>query len=554
MRKYERRTIAPMANERPRRWPHLALSRQILLLQLAIIVVTVGAGVGVSITEARRQLDKQAGQQSLAIARTVASIPDIARAFRLRHPPRIVQPIAERIRKRTGASFIVVGNRNGIRYSHPDPWKIGKRVSTDPSAALAGHEYTGVQTGTLGKSVRAKVPLRDASGRIIGFVSVGVLERTVSAKLQSDLPVVLIPPGLGLLLGAAGSVLLARRIKRQTFGLEPHEIATLLEQREAMLHGIREGFVASDTTGCVTLVNDEAMRLLDLDESAVGRKLTDILAPGHARDVMSGTVELPDQIVLVNDRVLVVNRMPVATRGKEIGAVITLRDRTELEALVRERDEARGLTAALRAQEHDFSHKLHVVAGLIELGRYDEAIRFINDSSLVHQALVGSIVDHVGDPALVALLLGKAAVASERGIELRVGADTRLPEDLENAHILISVVGNLVDNALDSVAGAVGGGWIEVTIVDEPEGIRVRVHDSGAGIDMELAEEIFEDGFTTKVANGASRRGLGLALVRQAVRRRGGYVTVENLGGDLLTPCLPHSTRGEATDPEVARR
>ncbi|HEX9302543.1 MAG TPA: sensor histidine kinase, partial [Casimicrobiaceae bacterium] len=125
-----------MANERPRRWPHLALSRQILLLQLAIIVVTVGAGVGVSITEARRQLDKQAGQQSLAIARTVASIPDIARAFRLRHPPRIVQPIAERIRKRTGASFIVVGNRNGIRYSHPDPWKIGKRVSTDPSAAL----------------------------------------------------------------------------------------------------------------------------------------------------------------------------------------------------------------------------------------------------------------------------------------------------------------------------------------------------------------------------------------------------------------------------------
>ncbi len=544
-----------MTPRRPGLWGRLRLSTQILLLQLAIIVLTLGTGLAVSIAQARRQLDKQSGKQSLAIARSVAAVPEIARAFHSPNPVRIIQPIAERIRHRTGASFVVVANRQGIRYSHPNRAKLGKHLSTPPGDVLFGETFVGVQTGSLGRSVRAKVPLYE-DGRIIGLVSVGLLERNISAQLRADLPVILIPPALGLALGIVGSVLLARRIKRQTFGLEPDEIAALLEQREAMLHGIREGTVATDTVGRVTLVNDEAKRLLDLDDSALGRRLGEIVPAGHVREVLVGNVDLPDQVVLVNDRVLVVNRMPVAIRGKQIGAVITLRDRTELEALVRERDEARGLARALRAQEHDFSHKLHVIAGLIELGRYEEAIGFINQSSLVHQALVGSIVDNVGDPALVALLLGKAAVASERGIELRVTDDTRLPEEVDDPQSLISVVGNLVDNAIESVGSTeIGSGWIEVTIRDEPDGVLVRVHDSGPGIDPQLAEEIFEDGFTTKVATGASRRGLGLALVRQAVRRRGGYVDVANVEGAVFRAFLPRRTRRPVeTEPEVAAR
>ncbi len=541
-----------MRRERPKLWGRLRLSTQILLLQLAIIVLTLGTGLAVSIAQARRQLDKQSGKQSLAIARTVAATPEVGRAFHSADPPRIIQPIAERIRQATNASFVVVANRRGIRYSHPDPAKVGKHLSTPPGAVLSGKEFVGVQTGSLGRSVRAKVPIYE-DGRIIGLVSVGLLERNISAQLRADLPVILIPPALGLALGIVGSVLLARRIKRQTFGLEPDAIAALLEQREAMLHGIREGTLATDTAGRITLVNDEAKRLLDLDDSALGRSLADIVPAGHVREVLLGNVDLPDQVVLVNDRVLVVNRMPVSIRGSDVGAVITLRDRTELEALVRERDEARGLARALRAQEHDFSHKLHVVAGLIELGRYDEAVGFINQSSLVHQALVGSIVDNVGDPALVALLLGKAAVASERGIDLRVGEETRLPDHVEDSQTLISVLGNLVDNAIDSVGSTErGSGWIEVTIRDEPDGTYIRVHDSGPGIDPSVADEIFEDGFTTKVARGTTRRGLGLALVRQAVRRRGGSVEVENEEGALFRVFLPHAH--DRSEPEVATR
>jgi two-component system CitB family sensor kinase len=523
-------------------WSRLRLSTQIVLLSLAIIVLTLGTGVTVSILQARAQLDRESGRQSLAIARTVSQMPEIRAAFGKPHPERIINPIAERIRARTEAAFVVVANKRGIRYSHPDPAKIGRLISTDPSEVLSGREYVGVQTGTLGRSVRGKVPIRDDRGRIIGLVSVGILEDAVSAQLRHDLPVLLIPPAIGLLLGAIGSFLLARRIKRQTFGLEPNEIGALLEQREAVLHGIKEGTVATDAAGRVLLVNDEAKRLLQLDDSVIGRSLAEVVPSGHVRNVVDGTAEGPDQVVLVNDRVLVANRMPVTVRGRDVGAVVTLRDRTELEGLLRELHDVRSLADALRAQEHEFSHRLHVVAGLIELGRNEDAIRFINQSSVVYQALVESIVEHVGEPTLAALLLGKAAVASERGIELRVTEDSQLPEDYGDARDLVTVVGNLVDNALDSVA-SVGRGSIDVTLRGEPGGVLVQVRDSGPGVDPSLVNEIFRDGFTTKVARGTGRRGLGLALVSQTVRRReGGYVMVENDGGARFVAFLPHDS------------
>jgi two-component system CitB family sensor kinase len=530
----------PVQAGRRRVWRLPRLSTQILLLQGAIIVLTVGAGLVVSLLQARSQIDRQAGQQSLAIARTVSSIPEIRDAFGKPHPERIIDPIADRIIGRTNAAFIVVANRQGIRYSHPDKTKIGQQISTDPSVALSGKEFVGVQTGTLGRSMRAKVPLYDERGRVIGLVSVGVLESAVSAKLRSDLPVVLIPPLLGLLLGVIGSVLLARRIKRQTFGLEPNEIATLLEQREAVLHGIREGTIATDRHGLITLVNDEARRLLGLDDDAVGRSLIDVVPEGHVREVMAGNVTEPDQVVLVNDQVLVVNRVTVSVRGKAIGAVVTLRDRTELERLLRELDDVRSFADALRAQEHEFAHRLHVVAGLIDVGRYDDAVGFIKKSALVQQALIASIVESVGNPILVGLLLGKAAVASERGVELRVSPDTSLPEDVPYVRELVTIVGNLVDNALESVA-ALGAGWIDLTIRTEADGVLIRVGDSGPGVAPELVEDIFRDGFTTKVATGTGRRGLGLALVSQAVQRRGGRVSVENDGGAVFTVFLPHA-------------
>ncbi len=527
------------------------LSTQILLLMVAIIVLTVGAGFAVSVVESRHELDRRAGQQSLAIARTVASIPVVVRAFSTPRPAAIIDPIAERIRRMTGAAFVVVANRQGIRYSHPNPKKIGTSLLRDPgenpAPVLAGREYVGVQTGSLGRSVRAKVPIYGPDGHtVVGLVSVGVLERTLSGQLRSNLPVVLIPSLLGLLLGVAGSVLLARRIKRQTFGLEPDEIGALLEQREAMLHGVREGAITADVAGRITLLNDEAERLLGLDASPVGRFLADVVPGGRVRDVLTGRVEGADQTILVGERVLVANRMPVEVRGRPIGAVVTLRDRTELEVLLRELDDVRSLADALRAQEHEFAHRLHVIGGLIELGRYDEAVQFINRSSLMQQTLAASVVGNVGDPVLAALLLGKAAVASERGVDLNVSAVAKLPEELPDVRGLVTVLGNLIDNALDSVtADPRGGGRVEVALDVVDGDLVLGVHDTGPGIDPALWEEIFRDGFTTKVAGGATRRGLGLALVSQEVRRRGGRISVENQDGALFTVVVPLAAPAE---------
>lgn len=519
----------------------LSLASRILAFQLAIILGALLIGVAVTIGIERAGLDSQYEQRALNLAELVASMPSVREALRDTDPSRTLQPLAVGIRKASGASFIVIAGPDGTRYSHPNPAMIGKKIDENPQAVLAGHTFVGVQQGTLGTSARGKAPIFDGDGKVIGIVSVGFLETALFQQLMNDLARFVLYLAVAVALGVAGSLLLARHLKRQTFGLEPEEIATLLEQREASLHGIREGTVATDLDGRVTLINDEARRLLRLPEHLEGRPLLDVLPPGRVRDVLSGEVTGADEVVLAADRVLVVSRMPVVVRGRTIGYVATFRDRTELESLLRELDNARSVTEALRAQAHDFSNRLHTIAGLIELGRFEEAMQLTTESSSVSQELTESLLERVGDPVLGALLLGKSAVAAERGIQFRLSPDSRLDGDAGHPRDLITVVGNLIDNALDAVASSPNGGprWVEVAIHQEDGDVVIKVHDSGPGIGVDDTERIFSEGYTTKLAGPGSRRGLGLALVRQVAARRGGQVAVVNNGGALFTVRLP---------------
>ncbi|MGH2972434.1 MAG: ATP-binding protein [Gaiellaceae bacterium] len=519
------------------------LSTQVLLLELAIILLTVGVSSVVVYLHSRADIAKRAGAESLAIAQTVATDARVVAALTRPDGAKIIDPIAERIRRATGASFVVVANRRGIRMSHPNPKLIGKSLLNDPgenpAATFAGKTFVGEQRGSLGWSERAKVPIRNAQGRVIGLVSVGVLEKAIASEFRDSLPVILVPLLVALTLAAVGAFLLARRVKRQTFGLEPDEIGALLEQREAMLHGVREGAITLDPAGRITLINDQAQRLLGLDADAVGRPVGEVVPAGRVHDVFTGHVPGRDEVVVLGDRVLVANRMPVEVRGRPIGAVVTLRDRTELDALSRELHDVRKLADALRAQEHEFQHRLHVISGLIELGRYEDAVQEINRSSLLHQELAASLVDRVGDPILAALLLGKAAVASEYGVKLDVHA-TELPTELEDVRSLVAMLGNLIDNALESASVGGGGGHVDVALHVEGGELVIAIHDSGPGVDPALIDEIFRDGFTTKIAGGGERkRGLGLALVSQEVRRRRGTIQVENVDGALFTVRMP---------------
>jgi two-component system CitB family sensor kinase len=518
----------------------LSLAAQIALLQVVILLVTFAVGGAVSVRQARAQLDDEYGQRVLAIAESVASIPAVRAAFDEPDPAATIQPIAEAVRHASGATFVVVANRDSVRYAHPTPSEVGKKLSTDPGDVLKGRTFIGVETGTLGRSVRAKVPVYDSDHNVIGLVSVGILESQVSRHLSDVLPQLITSFGAALLLGALGSLLLARRVKRQTFGLEPGEIGALLEQREAVLHGVREGVLSLDATGRLVLANDEARRLLDLPADCVGRKLDDIELPQRLHDVLSGTDLGDDLLVLRAGRVLVLNRMPVAVRGRDIGAVVTLRDRTELDALSRELDGALSRTDALRAQAHEFSNRMHTVAGLLELGEADEAVRFITAVRREHESLSDDIVGRVREPAVAALLLAKSATAAERGAALRFSPESELPAGREDPEVLVTVIGNLVDNALDALND--DGGWVEVFVHASDEQTLVRISDSGPGIAPGLAEEVFRHGFTTKVARSGGRRGLGLALARQACVQRGGRIEVHNEDGAVFTAVLPQAT------------
>ncbi|WP_189832493.1 sensor histidine kinase [Streptomyces zaomyceticus] len=527
-------------------WPQRVFS-QVLLMQLAIATGVTGLATGLFLAPLSAQLDDQAMRRALAIAGTTASprlAADLtATPFSARGP---VQTEAERIRTSTGAEYIVVMDTRGVRWSHPDPAQIGRRVSTDPTDVLAGREVMEIDSGTLGRSARGKMPLRDADGRIVGAVSVGIEYDSVRDRLLAAIPGLLAYAGGALAAGALAAYLISRRLQRQTHDLAFSDISALLAEREAMLHGIREGVVALDRNGSVRLMNDEAQRLLGVGPEAAGRPLDEVLGEGRTADVLAGRVTGDDLVTVRGHRVLIANRMPT----DDGGAVATLRDRTELERLGRELDSTRGLIDALRAQDHEHANRMHTLLGLLELEMHEEAVEFVTEVVGVHRATAEQVTEKVHDPLLAALLVGKATVAAERGVSLRITPDSLLPDRLVDPRELVTVVGNLVDNALDAAAGTPGA-RIDVSLRAEGRTAVLRVTDSGPGVPEEHRELIFAEGWSTKALPSHGKRGLGLALVRRLAERRGGTARVAGGpdGGAEFTAVLPDALA--EPDPET---
>ncbi|MFV2120273.1 ATP-binding protein, partial [Streptomyces sp. Act-28] len=484
--------------------------------QLLLIQVAVAAGVTVLVTglflaPLSGQLDDQAMRRALAVAQTAASsrlAGDLLASRPASDGP--VQAEAERIRRATGSEYVVVMDVRGVRWSHPNPARIGEVVSTDPSGALAGRDVLEIDSGTLGRSARGKVPLRDGGGRIVGAVSVGIAYDSVRARFLAAIPGLLAYAGGALAAGALAAWLIARRIQRQTRDLAFSDIAALLAEREAMLHGIREGVVALDGAGRVRLVNDEAQRLLDLGPGLIGRSLDEVLGGGRTADVLTGRVRGEDLVAVHGRRVLVANRMPT----HDGGAVVTLRDRTELERLGRELDATRGLIDALRAQDHEHANRMHTLLGLLQLELHEEAVEYLTEVVGVHRTTAEQVTERVHDPLVAALLVGKATVAAERGVALRLAPGSLLPDRLVAPSELVTVVGNLVDNAVDAAAGSQGA-TVEVELGVWGRTAVLRVADSGPGVPVEQREAVFTEGWSTKrrPPHGAGR-GLGLPLVR----------------------------------------
>ncbi|MZE70815.1 sensor histidine kinase [Streptomyces sp. SID5789] len=533
-----------MSSTPPVRRRRLGLPRrvfsQVLLMQLAIAAGVAVLATGLFLAPLGDQLDDQAMRRALAIAQTTAQQPQIAEELRTTRPATdgAVQTEAERIRRATQAEYVVVMDRQGVRWSHTDPSRIGEVVSTDPGQALAGRDVMEIDDGTLGRSARGKVPLRDADGDIVGAVSVGIAYDSVRARLIHAIPGLFAYAGGALAVGALAAWLISRRVQRQTRDLAFSDIAGLLAEREAMLHGIREGVVALDRGGRVRLLNDEAQRLLGLGAEAVGRSPDEALGAGRTADVLAGRVTGTDLLTVRGQRVLVANRMPT----DDGGAVVTLRDRTELEQLGRELDSTRGLIDALRAQDHEHANRMHTLLGLLELEMYDDAVEFVGEVVGDHRVTAEQITERIQDPLLTALLVGKATVAAERGVTLWVSDRTRLPDGLVDPRGLVTIVGNLVDNALDATAGTPHA-RVEVELRARGRAVTLQVRDTGPGIPAEHRELVFTAGWSTKEPPAHRRRGIGLSLVRRLAERQGGSATVDAAygGGAEFVVVLPEA-------------
>jgi sensor histidine kinase regulating citrate/malate metabolism len=539
----------------PRRW---SLARQVLALITVATIVIVAAAVLAAYLQARDSAYDAARSQVKSVALAVAATPAVAAAVAASDPDRSLQPYAEQVRRSTGTDFVVIMDPGGIRYSHPDPKQIGGRFLGHTEPALAGRAFTETYTGTLGPSVRGVAPVQ-RDGTIIGLVAVGITLDTVGRSLAQQVPPLVLAGLVTFAASAAGAWLLSRRLRRQTHGLGPEELSRLYEFYDAVLHAVREGLLLLDREGRLQLVNDEGRRLLGLPDNALGRPVRDLALPADVLDALLTDGPRVDDVRLSDDRVLVVSRMPARWQGRELGSVVTLRDHTDLLTLSGELDSVRGFAESLRSQAHEAANRLHTVISLIELGHVERALEFATAELREAQSLTDQVFEAVHEPVLAALLLGKAAEANERGVELVLAENLELPDAGIDGRALVTIVGNLLDNAIDAAAdrhqvevpapavgaagtaGAAGAApvgprWVRFGAWVDPESgmLLMQIADSGAGIDPADAGRVFDRGWSTKPGrSGVGGRGLGLALARQAVDRHGG--TIEIAPGDGLS-------------------
>jgi two-component system, CitB family, sensor kinase len=532
------------------RWPRWTLAGRMLAMQLAIMcVVLVGVAL-VSIAQSDARFKDTEGRRALAIAENLADSSGVQKAVGPPSPEtpgfiRQAQDTAEFGRSFSDSTKVMVVRADRRVVASTDPLPTNRIVRMQAQPAYLGRAWVGTEEET-GDAMATAPVINEATLATDGVVVVTRAYPTVAENLAAAMPNLLTYLGIATALGVVGSFLLSRRVKRQTLGLEPREITGLVEQREAILHGIKEGMLAVGLDRRITMVNDEAAHLLGISQTSTGRHVAEVDLTGRLADIFAGPDSTTDRVIPYRGRVLTLNRMPVLSRGRHIGWVVTLRDRTELLELQRELDLTRDTTDALRAQAHEFSNRMHVVSGLIELGEYDEARGYVRHITESQTRLTTSITSHVADPAVAALLIAKSSQADERDVDLVLEDTThvgRLDERL--AADVNTVLGNLIDNALDASGRTDANGAsrtepvVTVEVLQTERDVRITVRDTGPGVDTDLGDRVFRPGVSTKEGGPDGRRGVGLALVRVICRKRGGDVTVRHDKGAVFVATLP---------------
>lgn len=526
---------------RPRRtW---SVAKQLLVLQAVLMAVLVASGALLVYLDESGNQERAATDTVTALAVELAGRPDVQAGFTLANPAGALQPLAERVRAETHVDFITIMNTDGVRYSHPNPQQIGQHYLGNTEQARAGRVFSETYTGTLGRSVRTVAPVFDAERTEIGMISVGITVQAIGARLQQRLSLLVGTALLVLGVGMTGTCLVTARLGRHTRGVSPGDLSRMFDYYESTLHAFREGLLLIDREGRITLCNNAARELLGIGEESPAT-VSGLKVPEEFSAAMTDGRTRTDEVHVTGQRILVINTSPVCSRGDAMGTVVTLRDRTELLELTDELNSARRIADALRAYAHEAANRLHTVVSLVELGRPEQAVEFATTDITTAQELADRILEAMAEPVLAALLLGKSAEAHERGVALAISEDTEWdghctvePGDL------VTVLGNLIDNAVDAASANAGSSTrkptVTVTVRASGEELMIRVADTGAGVDPESLPQLSYRGWSTKTVSRAGGRGLGLALIGQVVLRYRGHIEVARDDGAVFTVRLP---------------
>lgn len=518
-----------------------SIRTKVALLATGLVLLASASSVGVLAYEVLETRERELGRRALSIGETVAQMEDVQANVGVAGGERVIQPIAERVRLANNVQYVVVLDMRKIRYSSPLESRVGTDFrGGDEGPAFTEQAYWSRAAGVLGPSVRAFNPIMARGGTDqVGVVVTGILAPTWT-ELLYDIRRVLAVALVGSVgVGLAGAWLIARNIKRQMLDLEPHEIAQLVQERAAIFDAIHEGLIAIDRDQRITLFNHEAQRITGIDSTAVGRPIHEIISNTRLHEVLAAGEAQFNQQMRLGDTILVVNRVPVRMGNKIIGAVATFRDKTEVNRLAEEVTGVQKLVDSLRAANHEHLNKLHTIAGLVLAKRYEQAVDYIFSTTEERQEITRFLARSFCDYRISGLLLGKHSRAKELGIELTIDRASRLralPAHLD-AGALVVVLGNLLENAMDALAGLEDPRSVYCLIRDEADGLRVVVRDNGPGIPPAHAERVFEFGFSTKGAH----RGVGLSLVKQNVDAAGGRIELESgPGGTTFSVWVPN--------------
>jgi two-component system, CitB family, sensor kinase len=533
----------PMAG---RRRIDVRLATQILVLQLVIVTLTLIVAFGLFAVFNRARLDSQYHIHAMDIARVVASSPtvitNIARyddapltpspelTGELANGP--IQGVASRVQQRTHVAFVVIANSGGIRVADPYRDRLGLPVQADIAAPLAGNEMTSHDDTVLGRAIVAKVPVFEpGSNRVLGVAIVGLSTKAFDDQFSKNLRVLGAMAAVLLLSAIAGTSVLARRMRGLTLGLRPAEITGLVRTQAAVLQGIGEGVLAADTSWNTTFVNDEACRLLEIGNET-GQHVDEIGLTPRVLDVFKAADTTP-ALATVGERIVVVSARPVSREGRELGTVLVVRDRTDVESLTRQLDAVQLMSTVLRAQRHEFANRLHLLNGLLHGGHVEEGLQYLEE--LLGSGPLGSAIpgiDSINDAYLQAFLAAKAASAREAGVTLTIGENTWVPGRLVLPVDVTTILGNLLDNAIDAArTGDNETKEVEVELLQDGTTLHITVADSGGGVAPDFVEQLFTEGTTTKPDSGIpGGRGIGLALSRQISRALGGDLWLASPG------------------------